>query len=418
VTSVKWTDSVAPLREPNFRWFFASRFVNMFGGVMANIALAFAVLEITDSPSALGQVLAAHMIPVVIFLLGGGVIADRFPRTVVLQVSNIVSGSLQAVIAVLVITRAAEIWMLIVLTAFQGVASAVAFPAMASIFPQLVPREQLQQANALNSLLRGSLNVVGPSAGALLVVTSGAGWALMADALTWFVAALFLLPVKIPPRPPRGEDSPSAIADLREGWGYFLQTTWLWVVVVAFCFLNAIQSGAIFVLGPTIALDTFGEQGWGLVLGAESAGLFAMTILMLRVPLQRPLLLGMLGITTVGLPILMLGVRPELVLMIVAMFIAGAGTEVFSIGWNLAMQENIGEEMLSRAYSYDALGSFVAIPVGQLAFGPLAIAFGYREVLVVSGIAYLVICLLTLSSRSVRNLPRSAEPEASPVGAD
>jgi MFS family permease len=290
----------------------------------------------------------------------------------VLQISNVVSGSLQAVIALLVITRAAEIWVLIVLTAFQGVASAVSFPAMASIFPQLVPREQLQQANALNSLLRGSLNVLGPSIGALLVVTVGAGWALMADALTWFVAALLLLPVRIPPRPPRTEDSPSAIAELREGWGYFWQTTWLWVVVVAFCFLNAIHSGAIFILGPTIALDTFGEQGWGLVLSAESVGLIAMTIVMLRVPLQRPLLLGMLGIATLGLPILMLGVRPELVLMIIAMFVAGAGTEVFSIGWNLAMQENIDEQMLSRAYSYDALGSFVAIPVGQLAFGPLA----------------------------------------------
>ena len=224
MTSVKWTDSVAPLRERNFRWFFASRFVNTFGGVMANIALAFAVLEITDSATALGQVLAAHTIPVVIFLLGGGVIADRFPRAVVLQVSNVVSGALQGAIALLVITGTAEIWMLVVLTAIQGVASAVAFPAMASIMPQLVPREQLQQANALNSLMRGSLNILGPTVGALLVVTVGAGWALMADALTWFVAALLLLPVRIPPRPARTEESPSAIAELREGWSYFWQT--------------------------------------------------------------------------------------------------------------------------------------------------------------------------------------------------
>ena len=409
MTSVKWTDSVAPLRERNFRWFFASRFVNTFGGVMANIALAFAVLEITDSASALGVVLAAHTIPVVIFLLGGGVIADRFPRAVVLQVSNVVSGTLQGAIALLVITGTAEIWMLVVLTAIQGVSSAVAFPAMASIMPSLVPREQLQQANALNSLLRGSLNVLGPTVGALLVVTVGAGWALMADALTWILAALLLLPVRIPPRAARTKESPSAIAELREGWSYFWQTTWLWVVVVAFCFLNAIHSGAIFILGPTVALETFGEQGWGLVLSAESAGLIVMTIVMLRVPLQRPLLLGMLGISALGLPILMLGVRPELVVMIVAMFVAGAGTEVFSIGWNLAMQENIDEQMLSRAYSYDALGSFVAIPVGQLSFGPLAAAFGYHDVLIVSGILYFGICLLTLMSDSVRDLPRRVE---------
>jgi len=79
---------------------------------------------------------------------------------------------------------------------------------------------------------------------------------------------------------------------------------------------------------------------------------------------------------------------------------------VFSIGWNLAMQENIDDEMLSRAYSYDALGSFVAMPVGQLLYGPLGEAFGYRDVLLWSGVAYAVIALLALTSRSVRTLRR------------
>jgi MFS family permease len=94
----------------------------------------------------------------------------------------------------------------------------------------------------------------------------------------------------------------------------------------------------------------------------------------------------------------------------VAAFAAGAGIEVFGLGWNLAMQENIPDEMLSRAYSYDALGSFIAIPVGQLAFGPLATAFGIRDVLLVAGIAYVVIACTTLASRSVRNLPRMTAP--------
>ena len=390
---MKWTDSVAPLRERNFRWFFGSRFVNMLGSTMASVALAFAVLDIADdSATALGQVLAARMIPTVIFLLGGGVIADRFPRRVVLQFSNVGAGLIQGAIALLVITRAADLWMLIVLSAFQGVVSAVAFPAMSSIMPQLVPRDQLQQANALQSLIRGGLNVIGPTVAALLVVTVGPGWALMADALTWLAAAALLLGVRIPPRPERRADAPSAVTELREGWTYFWQTTWLWVVVVGFGFLNAIQAGALFTLGPAVAKDTFGEQGWGLALSAESAGLLLMTVVMLRVPLQRPLLFGMLGIATLGLPIFMLGAHPVLPFMIVAMFVAGVGTEVFSIGWNLAMQENIEEDMLSRAYSYDALGSFVAIPLGQLAFGPLGAAFGYRDVLMISGVAYVIAC--------------------------
>lgn len=81
------------------------------------------------------------------------------------------------------------------------------------------------------------------------------------------------------------------------------------------------------------------------------------------------------------------------------------------MGWNLAMQENIEDDMLSRAYSYDMLGSFVAMPIGQLAFGPLGAVFGNSRVLVVSGIAYAAICLLVLTSRSVRDLPRRTTPD-------
>ena len=131
-----------------------------------------------------------------------------------------------------------------------------------------------------------------------------------------------------------------------------------------------------------------------------------MTVILLRVNLRRPLLSGMLGCALMGIPMVILGVEPHLLALVVAAFVAGAGIEVFSIGWNLAMQENIDDEMLSRAYSYDALGSFVAMPVGQLLYGPLGEAFGYRDVLLWSGVAYAVIALLALTSRSVRTLGR------------
>jgi MFS family permease len=108
-----------------------------------------------------------------------------------------------------------------------------------------------------------------------------------------------------------------------------------------------------------------------------------------------------------GVPIFALGAHPDLALLIVTAFVAGAGLEVFGMGWNLAMQENIDEEQLSRAYSYDALGSFVAMPIGQLVYGPLGEAFGYAEVLTASGVAYVAIALLVLVSPSVRNLPRA-----------
>jgi MFS family permease len=365
------------------------------------------VLDLTDSASALGQVLAARTIPMVIFLLFGGVVADRFPRTLVLQLSNVSSALTQGLVAWLVISGRAELWMIVVLEVANGTVSAISFPAMASMVPQLVRREHLQPANALLSLSRGGLTVVGPSLGALIVVTVGSGWALAFDAFTWLLATAFLMPVRIPPRPPV-EDSTNTWRELREGWSLFIGTTWLWVVVLAFGVLNAIHTGAWYTLGPALAEDTIGKQGWGFVLSAESVGLIAMTLILLRLNIKRPLLTGMLGCSLMSVPLVALGVAPHLVLLVVLTFVAGAGIELFSMGWNLAMQENIEDRMLSRAYSYDALGSFVAMPVGQLLYGSLGDALGYRDVLLWSGVLYAVIALSTLASRSVRDLQRTA----------
>jgi MFS family permease len=409
-----WAAAIAPLRNRNFAWYFASRFVNTLGNMMASIALAFAVLDITDSPTALGQVLAAHTIPMIALLLYGGVIADRFPRTVVLQFSNLASAVSQGAIAGLVLTGEAEVWMLVVLSAVHGVVSGIGFPAMASVLPQLVERDDLQPANALVSLTRNGMMVLGPTLGALLVVTVGSGWALAVDAATWLVAALLLVPVRLPARQPRGE-APDTLRELREGWSFFWATPWLWTVVVGFGVLNAIHMGAWFTLGPAVADDTIGRQGWGYVLSAEAAGLLLTTVVLLRVRLERPLLLGMLGIALIAPPMLLLGVSPHLVGLVTAAFLAGAGTEVFGMGWNLAMQENIEDGMLSRAYSYDALGSFVAMPIGQLAYGPLAVAFGFQPVLVVSAIVYVAVVALVLCSRSVRDLPRAPATPAAAV---
>jgi MFS family permease len=243
---------------------------------------------------------------------------------------------------------------------------------------------------------------------ALLVVTVGAGWALAVDAGTWLAAALCIARVRLPGRG-RGADGPrpSMLRELREGWSVFAGTTWLWVVVAAFGLLNAIHAGAWFTLGPALAKNTFGAEGWGYILSAESLGLVLMTVAFLRIRLTRPLRSGMVGMAVFSVPLLMLGLDPQVVPLVVAAFCAGVGTEVFSIGWSLAMQEHIDDSVLSRAYSYDALGSFVAMPVGQIVYGPLGEAFGYRDVLLVSGLVYLAVCLLTLCSRSVRSLERA-----------
>ncbi|GAB2618127.1 MFS transporter [Nocardioides ginkgobilobae] len=400
------SEALAPLRERNFRLYFSSRVVNLLGSLMAPVALAFAVLEISDSPTALGVVLAAHSIPMVAFLLAGGVLADRFGRTLVIQSSNVVAGLTQLAIAALVVSGTAEIWHLVVLTAVNGVAAAAALPALASVLPQLVPREQLQQANVLVSMVRSGLSVLGPTVSSLIVVGVGPGWALAVDGLAYLGAAALLAPIRLP-RPVRAAGG-SVVRDLREGWGYFRSTTWLWVVVLAFSVICAVHQGGFFTLGPVLAKDTaIGERGWGLILSAEALGLLVTGLALLRLRLERPLFWGMLGTVLYAAPLVALGLTDSVLLVVLAAFVAGAGIEVFGLGWQLAMQENVPDDMLSRAFSFDALGSFAAIPLGQLVAGPLALAFGLQPVMLVAGLSLAAVALLTLLSPSVRYLQRA-----------
>ena len=405
--------ATAPLRQPAFRWYFLSRLVNLAGSTMAPVALAFGVLDVSDSPSALGMVLAAYSLPLLAFLLVGGVLADHWGRGRVIQVSNVLTGLVRGVMAALLVTGHAEVWSLALLAAVNGIVVAPGMPALNGIVPQLVPREQLQPANALLSLTRAAMAVIGPSAAAVLVVTLGPGWALGVDAVTWLVAATLLMPVRVP-----GGTAPSArmLGELREGWAFFRRTTWLWLVVSAFAVLNALHEGGFTTLGPLQAKQTsIGADGWGLTMSAQAIGLLVTTLVLMRWQLRRPLLSGMAGCAMFGLPMLVLGGSPTLGPLLATAFLSGIGIQVFSLGWHLAMQEHIPDALLSRAYSYDQLGSFVAIPLGQLAAGPLAARFGVGDVIATAGACYLVVALGTLLSRDVRRLSRVVMPTLDPA---
>ncbi|GGR52209.1 MFS transporter [Nocardioides luteus] len=386
----------------------------MVGNFMAPVALAFAVLEVSDAPIAIGAVLAARTIPMIVFMLIGGVLADRVGRARILFASNLVSGASQAAVAVLVISGYAELWHLIVLSAVNGIVSAAGLPAQQGIIPLVVPRTMLQEANVLMSLTRAVVAVAGPGTAGLLVLSVGAGWALALDAATWIVAALLLLPVKI-----SGTVSKSSVVgDLRLGWDYFRTTTWLWLCVGAATVLNALYEGGLLTLGPQRAEgSSLGAGGWGLLLTFQGIGVLVATIVLMKVRLERPLFFGMLGMALFGLPIAALGFSTHLGVLLPAAALSGAGIQVFSLGWQLSMQENVPSDLLSRASSYDQLGTYIAIPIGQLAMGPLAAAFGIETILAVAGIAYVLISLATLLSPAVRRLARVSFPAPETNGA-
>ncbi|MBK8731414.1 MAG: MFS transporter [Actinomycetales bacterium] len=138
-----------PLRHPNFRWFFFGETINTAGSSMSRLALAFAVLHIDNSPTALGLVVASWSVPMVAFMLIGGALADRLPRALVLRGCNLIEGVVQLTSALLVLTGTAQIWHLVVLQFLGGSAVAVSYPAFHGMVPILLPEADRKAAYLL-----------------------------------------------------------------------------------------------------------------------------------------------------------------------------------------------------------------------------------------------------------------------------
>ncbi len=263
-----------PLGQRRFRLLFLGRTTSFVGNAFANVALAFAVLELTGSKADLGYVLAARALPQVVFLLVGGIWADRLPRHRVMVGSNVVSGLSQAAIAALLLLGHAHIWQLMALGAVNGLSSAFFFPAAVGIVPQTVSRSMLQSANALLRLGTNASFIGGAALGGLIVAATSPGVGLACDAASFLLAALFVGLIRLPPG--LRMESTNFLAELAEGWREFSSRPWLWAIVAQFGFVNAIEQGSQSVLGPVISKEYFGgAAAWGLILTVQSLGLLA-----------------------------------------------------------------------------------------------------------------------------------------------
>lgn len=393
------------LRHRSYVALLTGRTVSLTGNAMATIAVAFAVLDLTGSATALGLVLAARSLPQVVFILMGGVISDRLPRHLVLVVTSVVSGLTQAAAAGLVLSGHASVGWLAVLGAINGASSAFIYPATAGLLPRTVPPDQLQTANVVLRMSSTGAQIAGVAGGGVLVATFGSGWGLAVDAVSFLVAAGCFALVRIDPH--ERLESSNVLIELRDGWTAFRSRTWLWVVVLAFGIINAMEAAGFNTLGPKIADDSFGRQGWGFVLAAETAGAFLSGVVLLRVRFRRPLFVGMLGVLVWSPLMLVLASQPAVILLVLASFVAGAGLELFGVGWDLSMQQHVPPEMLSRVYAYDGLGSIVAVPIGQALAGPVAAWLGVQEAVVFCALVIIAAGLAAICVPAVRRLERT-----------
>ncbi|MFE1169872.1 MFS transporter [Nocardiopsis sp. NPDC058789] len=394
----------APLAHAPFRLLVTGRVLMLFGNGMAHVALAFAVLDVTGSLAQVGLVVGARSLANVALLLFGGVLADRLPRTVVIQGACLLAALSQGLLALSLISGAATLGLMVALSVLNGAAAAANLPAIAALTPQTVPGSLLRQANAVAGVAKQVGMFAGMSAGGVLVGLVGPGWAIGVDALLFAAAGVVFLFLRVPSTAAR---SRGVLRDLLDGWGEFVARPWVWIIVLQFMVVNAGWSSVTAVLGPGIADDTFGRTTWGLLMAANSLGLLVGGVLAARWQPQRALLYGTALVTLQTLPFFVLaGPSPLVPLLFAAMFAGGVAVEQFTVAWEVSVQENVPPERLSRVYSYDALGSFVAMPVGQIAIGPVAEAIGpERSLLIVAGLT-LAATLAAVATPSVRSLRR------------
>jgi MFS family permease len=394
-----------PLAEREFRLLFLGRTISLFGSAFAPIALAFAVVVLTGSPSDLGLVLSAYMLAHLVFLLAGGVWADRLPRNLVMVTSDLLSGAAQIAAAILLLSGVAQTWHLIILGALRGGASAFFMPASTGLVPQVVSPGRLQQANALLSLSRNSTRIAGVAAAGLLVATIGPGWALALDGITYAFGALFVGMLRLPPAA-RSENR-KFLRELAEGWREFRSRSWLCVTIVQFALINAYAIGAFLVLGPFVAERHLGgAAAWGFILAAEAAGMILAGLVALRYRPKRPLLVATLAVLTMAPLLALLGMAAPLLVIIPAALVAGIGLELYGVFWDTTLQQHIPDDKLSRVSSYDVLGSFALIPVGVAVMGPISGAIGVADTLIGAALVVVVATLAVISVSDVRNLRR------------
>ena len=399
---------IRAFRSRPFALLWAGQTISRLGDSLYRIALAWWVLEETGSAEAMGKVLLFSFAPMLLFLLVGGVVVDRLPRLRVMFAADLVNGAVVGVLAYLAATGRLEVGHVYAASAVFGLAEAFFFPAYNASIPQIVPAEALPSANSLTSLSWQLSSVVGPALGAAIVATAGVPAAFALDSVSFFVSAMFLVPIlRVIAAPRAGEVRPSGMADLRQGLGLVLAKPWLWVGIGVFAFINVTDSGPRNVALPFLVHDNLGLEvgALGLVSGITAAGSVLSAIYLGRKKrLRRRGWLAYGGVILGGMMLMVYGLAPGLGWLMMAAVVYGMAFSATGLVWTNTLQELVPTEALGRVSSIDALGSFVLLPLGFYFAGVVTDAYGASTAFLLGGAATIALALLALSHPAVRTL--------------
>jgi predicted MFS family arabinose efflux permease len=420
------------LANRNFRILLADRLLAPMAASFSLVGVSFAVLAATHSTTDLSYVIAAQAAPSLIFLLVGGVVADRIAPQFVIVAANVMIALGEGTFGVLVLIGHAPVWAMIALELLTGTGMALFYPASTAMLPRLVPADQMQEASAISRLAMNVAIMAGAALAGECVAIFGAGWALAVCGIGMFGTVPLMLAIRLGPvnRSASGqpEHAPNVIREMREGWSEFKSHTWLWATVLQYFVVLAAWCGGFQVLGPAVARAHLGgPAAWGLISASEAVGLVVGGLIALRWMPRRPILYVVLIGAAVAIAPLSLAMLLPLAVLCLTSFGLGVAIETMSVLWTVTMATKIPADKLARVSAYDGLGTTMGMPVGALVAGPLATRIGIPATQYGAAAITVVASALTLISREVRTMrsgpvptfmvkpePAAGEPAAAP----
>jgi hypothetical protein len=408
-----------PLRHRDFALLWSGMSVSILGDGFYQVALAWVVYEISDSPSALAVVGAAVTLPNLLLALLAGVLTDRFERRRVMLVSDVLRGVSVGLTAWLALSGRLELWHVVALSVMYGIGQVLAGPAFTALVPDLVPGAELSEANAINQVVRPlGLNLLGPALGGFVIAAAGAGSALVFDAASFGVsiAALLLMrPHPMAPRSSTGLGVRAAFAEVGEGFRYVRAHTWLWGTLAAACVSLLFFMGPVRVLVPFVVKNHLAGSAsdLGLVFAAGGVGAILSSLVFSQRGLPgRPVLVMFVAWALAICGIAGFGIVSELwQAALVNLAVQGLAT-VGELIWSTLVGTRVPRDLLGRVSSLDWLLSIGLVPVSFIATGPIAEIFGVQPTLIAAGLIGGAIFLAFLFLPGMRDIER---PPAQPM---
>lgn len=406
---------VQPLRHRDFALLTGGRTVSLVGDGFFFVALAWQVYSISNDPGALSLVFLAGSIPLVVFLLLGGALSDRYDRRLLMISADIVRGIAIGVLGLLSISGQIQLWHVAVVEAIAGGASAFFNPASTAIVPDVLPDADLPQANALFGILRRmTVSLLGPALGGIVVAAFGPGPAFIVDALSFVGSAVAVFAIRT--RPVVHDDAENSLrhtlGQMREGFAYVRQKPWIWATLLSAMLSLLFFIGPVQVLLPFIVKNSLGlgpdSLGTILAFGAVGAIAMGLTIGHFGLPRRRVTImflgfsLGVAGMAGYGV----------MTALWQALLIAAVTNAMFELGdviWTTLLQQLVPRNFLGRVSSLDWMLSTGLVPLSYALVGPVSDVLGPRATMIGGALIGAVLMFALIVVPGVR------DPERAPL---